>query len=126
MSERPSRRRNRDFDRRNRAAGKSISSARPAHVRSRSVVSVDESPEQLPVNRPLVSLKEHGLNLPKSTPKTSFLYISNQFTKQSISSGENSVEGISTSSGTLLNSVAHNGAQNDSERDRDIATLKTI
>ena len=34
------------------------------------------------------------------------------------------MEGISTSLGTLPNSVAHKAAQNDSERDHDIATLK--
>ena len=56
--------------------------------------------------------------------RTKRLHIFNQFTKQSISSGENSVEGISTSPGSLPNSVAHKAEQNDSERDRDIATLK--
>ena len=107
MSERPSRRRNRDFGRGNRVAGISISSARLARVCSLSVISVDESPEQQSVNRLQVALKEHGLILLKSSPKTSSFHIFKQFPKQSISSGENSVENISTSLGTLPNSVAH-------------------
>ena len=72
MSGRPSRRRNRDFGS-GRSTDISPSSARPSRMRSRSAISTDQQPDQLSTDRLIKTLKDHGLILPKSTPKSSLL-----------------------------------------------------
>ena len=124
MSGRPSRRRNRDFGS-GRSTDISPSSARPSRMRSRSAISTDQQPDQLSTDRLIKTLKDHGLILPKSTPKSSLLQIFKQFTD---TSSDNSARELghtnSTSPGQIPNLSAQTNAQTTSERDRDISVLK--
>ena len=112
MAERPSRRRIRDLHKSGRADNSAVSSTRSVRGRSRSVLSDDQSADQWSANRLLDTLKNHGLVLPKSTPKASLLRIYKQF-KNNVNSAGKSVEVMSASPGSEPSTIAQNDLAQD-------------
>ena len=83
MPGRQSRQKSRDSLRVNRARCVLTSSpTRQTRSRSRSEVSLSDSPDGWTVTRLRTELKYIGIDLPKSTPKSSMLKIFQQFAKQ--------------------------------------------
>ena len=129
MPGRQSRQKSRDTLRANRARGVSTSlPTRQARSRSRTEVSLSDSPDGWSVTQLRTKLKDIGIDLPKSTPKSSMLKIFQQFAKQSVLPGQAAETAmdtvVETSPGMEPNVPAHNIAQTDVSRAQDFNSIR--